>query len=69
MLTESAAGLGGVDEATLAAALCREHAQTLDIVWWLRAETETPPSSPTWPATLAPPASGRCRLTLVFCVR
>ena len=41
VLTQSMSGLGGVGKTTLAAALCREQAQVVDIVWWLRSESET----------------------------
>ena len=43
VLTQSVAGLGGVGKSTLAAAFCREQADAnvVDVVWWLRAETDT----------------------------
>ena len=41
VLTQSVSGLGGVGKTTVAAALCHEQAEALDIVWWMRAESET----------------------------
>ncbi len=41
ILTQSIVGLGGVGKTTLAAALCWAQEDTIDIVWWVRAETET----------------------------
>jgi hypothetical protein len=41
VLTQSVAGLGGVDKTTVAAAWCHEQAEAVDVVWWLRAGTET----------------------------
>ena len=41
VLTQSIAGLGGVGKTTVAAALCWAQEDTIDIVWRVRAETET----------------------------
>lgn len=41
VLTQTVVGLGGVGKTTLAAAWCWEQAEMVDIVCWLRAETDT----------------------------
>jgi len=41
VLTQTIGGMGGVGKTTLAAAMCWEQADVVDIVWWLRADSET----------------------------
>jgi hypothetical protein len=40
LLTQTANGMGGVGKTTAAAAFSETHRHELDVVWWVRAETE-----------------------------
>ena len=40
-LVQRIQGMGGVGKTTVAAALCRAHRATVDVVWWVRAEDPT----------------------------